>query len=994
MIVRSLRLKNIKSYGEGANGLTVTFQPGLNRIAGRNGHGKTTLIEALGYGLFFAEPDFDESFRVPTYLVRAGEKQGEIDVTFEHEGKAYRVERGVGATKRRSKVIDLSDESTCAMDDAEVSAFLCRLLGFKASSQLRDLFSNLLGVKQGRLTRPFDSKPSAAKEFFEPLLDVGIFRESTARLGDSHRRFKEMLEDQANKLATLNERVRFLGGSVEKVAALEKGIESLSRETEKSRKQKEQAEKMKLSMELKQKAFDASRTRVEQAKNEQRLALQKREIDQQRLEEALEAMAVVKRTEPGYKAYVEAEARLRFLNEQQKTKSALQTERSDAVNARTQWEGKKIGAQKQARDYQGQYEKKAGQADILREQLKGKKQFEETRTEFEKGLKRTEGARLALEKLTEWSEDLPPQVETGQKLLKAILERWERIASWDTKAFEKAKAEEQRLLRAANEGNTRLAKAEQSKATLSSQLAQITGGVCPFLKEKCRQFDPKAVQSDIAEREQQIREIGKQAQELAETHGRAKQHAEQLSRAETELTHLRHSLEEKVRAFLGHQENLFPATIRRHFTVIETYLSGGRLPFHGLTLPAVENIWSGGSSRLDTTVLEGLSSNAAVFAKEALDYLRDINPKLADKITQFELEQANRLRQERDFENAARQLEQSQAEVKACARKIEELNAEVATAQQQLDQASIRISGLEEKLKTFGELEQQSRDQHVIQDKHAKDQQLYLGARPVAEKVEERKGAALRSTGEEVAAGRKVHQAAENFEAARREFDLKELEQARENASRSEIKFAMDLRELKEAQAGLKQEQEHLGQWKEACVERDRIENEIWRLQAAGHLAKMAGKVLKEAAPVVAQHLCNRIASNAQRIFNQINPDPVELEWKAEPQYSLRISPGDRRFAMLSGGEQTKLALAMTLAMIEQFSALKFAVFDEPTYGVDAESREKLADAIIHAQQAAGLDQLILVSHDNAFEGKIEHVVMLAKSAIGGTKLVEVGLLD
>jgi len=37
---------------------------------------------------------------------------------------------------------------------------------------------------------------------------------------------------------------------------------------------------------------------------------------------------------------------------------------------------------------------------------------------------------------------------------------------------------------------------------------------------------------------------------------------------------------------------------------------------------------------------------------------------------------------------------------------------------------------------------------------------------------------------------------------------------------------------------------------------------------------------------------------------------------------------------MLSGGEQTKLALAMTLAMIQEFSGLRFAVFDEPTYAV------------------------------------------------------------
>src|SRR5437879_5955759 len=63
MIIRSVRLKNIKSYGEGADGegITVRFQSGINRVAGRNGNGKTTLIEGLGYALFFCDPQFQES---------------------------------------------------------------------------------------------------------------------------------------------------------------------------------------------------------------------------------------------------------------------------------------------------------------------------------------------------------------------------------------------------------------------------------------------------------------------------------------------------------------------------------------------------------------------------------------------------------------------------------------------------------------------------------------------------------------------------------------------------------------------------------------------------------------------------------------------------------------------------------------------------------------------------------------------------------------------
>jgi DNA repair protein SbcC/Rad50 len=78
----------------------------------------------------------------------------------------------------------------------------------------------------------------------------------------------------------------------------------------------------------------------------------------------------------------------------------------------------------------------------------------------------------------------------------------------------------------------------------------------------------------------------------------------------------------------------------------------------------------------------------------------------------------------------------------------------------------------------------------------------------------------------------------------------------------------------------------------------------------------------------------------------------------------------------------------MTLAMIQEFSGLRFCVFDEPTYGVDAESREKLGHAILESQKAAELEQLILVSHDDAFDGKIEQAVFLRKTVTNGTEVV------
>ena len=179
MIVRSMRLKNIKSYGEGpeGDGVTISFEPGTNRIAGKNGHGKTTLIESLGYALFLSEPIFEENFQLETYLLRAGKKAAEIDVTFGHRGEFFRIERGLGPnSKRQTKVVQIEDGSSCAEGAREVSAFLCRLFDLPNPKRLSELFWKLIGVRQGRLTWPFDSKPSVAKDFFEPLLDVAVFR--------------------------------------------------------------------------------------------------------------------------------------------------------------------------------------------------------------------------------------------------------------------------------------------------------------------------------------------------------------------------------------------------------------------------------------------------------------------------------------------------------------------------------------------------------------------------------------------------------------------------------------------------------------------------------------------------------------------------------------------------------------------------------------------------------------------------------------------------
>lgn len=169
------------------------------------------------------------------------------------------------------------------------------------------------------------------------------------------------------------------------------------------------------------------------------------------------------------------------------------------------------------------------------------------------------------------------------------------------------------------------------------------------------------------------------------------------------------------------------------------------------------------------------------------------------------------------------------------------------------------------------------------------------------------------------------------------------------------------------------------------CLERERISKRFGEEQASlnywSYLQKkvdLSRKILKESAPLIAETLCLAVAEKANKTFNHLNHEPAEVIFDSH-NYALRVvtSSGEKHFTMLSGGEQTKLALATTLAMIHQFSNLQFCIFDEPTYGIDEESRSKLIEEILDASTHFGLKQLILVSHDELFHQYTEHTVSL-----------------
>jgi exonuclease SbcC len=980
MIIRSIRLKNIKSYGVGTTGegITVPFDTGINRIAGRNGHGKSTLIESLGYALFLTPPVFEENFNAATYLLRAGTNAGEIDVTFEHDGESYRVERGLGTrSQRRSKVVLLGDGSIAAEGDPEVSAFLCRLLGCPAPDCLSELFAKLIGVKQGRLAWPFDSKPAEARKHFEPLLDVEIFRQCFDRLKPVLDVFTTAAQTENTKLATIDERLRDRQDAPERARARRAEIEQLEAGSAAARSALKQAEETKLGWEALERTSIDLRELAGKAKHEAGLATERRMHADQRMKESVEAASVVARTAAAHASFIEAERSLDILQVQQRECAQLKAECSKCDARRIEASGKAAAAKAFSEDCAKRRdvcEKRA--ADLKSEAVSRRSSLAKSKPQFDQDAAAVQQARKDEEAMRHWVSGLEEKLAGFEKSSAAIGQMVQAVRAWKPDSLTEARGREQISSKQLEEISGQLTAATEIHGALTRQLEEIAGGVCPFLKESCRQFDPAKVSVDVRAREADIAQLKKQVAVVRENQRVAKADAERLHASESKIATTRDALAARL-ADLDHEcEHISPAAIAEASKRLGSFADEDPFACAALAGPASQDD------------LTGWLKQMQAYNTSAQSWFQGLAPALRERFESFDKARDRRVREEHEISVIEKQRDDAQKETEALATTFAAKQKEAAKFGAKAEAEAQAITALMERLKAFLALDAQMSEQQQRKGVHADGYQRHIAAKPAAESLPERQRLADELKAAETRAAQTLEECLAKSRAAAEAVDLNALEGSRKAFQERSKESAVAETKLAHARTELIRDENRLREYEQATARKAEINLELGRIKAAIALTDKARNILKNAAPLVAQHLCHLIAVRAQQIFNHINHEPAELEWSSQ-QYSLRIQPGDRRFAMLSGGEQTKLALAMTLAMIQEFSGLKFCVFDEPTYGVDGDSRLKLADAILAAQEAAVFDQLLLVSHDDAFDGKIEHTVRLNKTAAGTQPVVE-----
>lgn len=223
MIITAIRLRNIKSFVDAE----LRFARGINIIAGRNGAGKSTVIEAVGLALFDAWPQRFKDGNTRAGFLRHGEREGTIEIDVHRDNAAFTVRCDLAQRKKAGK--ESIDYERVLVDGhgAEIAKSAGRKKEFQddlrrellGEARIEDekLFRDIIGTEQGAFDEPFTRIESERRALFEKILGIEDFQ-------DFEKQFFHLLKYEAGQAKELGIRLQERGGVPGELSAAETAL--------------------------------------------------------------------------------------------------------------------------------------------------------------------------------------------------------------------------------------------------------------------------------------------------------------------------------------------------------------------------------------------------------------------------------------------------------------------------------------------------------------------------------------------------------------------------------------------------------------------------------------------------------------------------------------------------------------------------------------------------------------------------------------------------
>lgn len=921
MIIKKVQLENYRSHSN----TTVEFTKGVNLILGKNGRGKTSILEAISTVMFNTK---DRSGKeTGKSYIKFGEKSSKVDIDFiANDGREYNLKTEFFKTKPKKQTLK---DMIGSEYDGDIQEKLEELCGIKKGFE--ETYENIVIAKQNEFINIFKAKPKDREEIFNKIFNTQIYKEMyDSFLKEAVDKYKSEKENLDSKINSLKENmedkeqiINFLKEEKDVEKSLQdnfKNIIVVSKNLENEIKDYETTE-IELNNLIKN-------IKDEENKIKKYLNILKENIIEAK--QAKKSKIIVKETEKSYFEYLEIEKKLKDLREhldnlleEQKLNIQYQNNieklelsnknlKNDIINLE-----ENISKNSEKKE---NLEIEISNLKIKEEHLDLKlKKYINLLDELEK-LENFKDKKIEdkLKKTTE-IDILKKELVSKNALFKTIsIEELEKkISNFQELEKELKLLEEQKII------------FETEIKTLKKSSKELSDKICPFLNEKCQNLEDKEAEDYFSSK---------------------------ISIKTEDLENLKKNIKEKTQILV--EKVVFEDKKKQYFELeksikdLELSLKNEEINLKEIELD-IKNLDMDIQKLIENQEFQN-SQMLREKKKELEVELRNLNldekrENLKNLLENLEIEKEKILKNQNSIESNLKEIDEFSKKIKEGANKnIESKKSEIKTFENKLDDLknpyneylknNVLAEDLENLLlkvnKNIKELYSLRTDKNLLKEKvfNLEDKIKNIKIEELKEKYDTIKD---------------------------------ELNEINKKLGSSQEKIE-NYKKILEKISSQEEKQKKL------LIEFKKLENKFNKASLIRNEVGQMGRA-------ISKYMLSGISNIASVNFNKITGRTERIEWSNEEKdkYAVYLVGQERKiaFEQLSGGEQVSVAIAIRGTMTEYFTNSKFMILDEPTNNLDTERKKLLAEYM--GEILNNLEQSIIVTHDDTFREMAEKIIEL-----------------
>lgn len=921
MIIKRVKLENYRSHSN----TTVDFSKGVNLILGKNGKGKTSILEAISSVMFNTK---DRSGKeTGKNFIKFGEKSGKIEIEFTaNDGRDYIFKTEFFKAKPKKQTLTDVNGLDC---EGNIQENLEELCGIKKGFE--ETYENIVIAKQNEFINIFKAKPKDREEIFNKIFNTQIYKE----MYDSF--LKEATDKYIKQIDYLSKDIDSLKENMENKEEISKLLKD--EETLKEKLNMDFSKTTEISTKLSNEIKDYETTEInlknlisniqdEEEKLKKYSNLLKENIIEAK--KAKKAKTVVEENKKSYFEYLEVEKKLKDFRE---IYANLLQEQKLNIQYQNNMEKLELSNKSLKADITNLEEsisKNSEKKEILEKDIITLKNKEESLNsklkEYTSLLTQLED----LEKSKKKSLDKQLEKKTEINILeKDLSSKKDLFSSIDIEEIEKQLSNFKDL-------EKELKSLEEQKIifgtevnTLKNASNELSSKICPYLKENCENLKDKEADdyfsSKISIKTEAIEDLKKKIEEKS------------LILAE------KFAFEEKKKQYFELDKTI--KNLELSLKTEEVNLKEIEVNIKSLDISIQQLIEN--HKFQDSTSLKEHKKGLEVELKNL--NLDEKKENLKNLIESLEIEKEKILRNQSSIENNLKEINEYSKKIKTDTDKnIENIESEITIFENKLTDLKNPYN------------------EYIKNNVLAKDLENLL--LKVGKSIKEVYSLRLNKNS--------LKEKVFNLEDKIKNIKIDELRE----------KYDILKEELNEISKKLGSSQEKIENYKKILEKiasqeekQKKLLDELKKLEDKSNRANLIRNEVGKMGRAISKYMLSGISNIASLNFNKITGRTERIEWSNDEKdkYVLYLVGQERRiaFEQLSGGEQVSVAIAIRGTMTEYFTNSRFMILDEPTNNLDTERKKLLAEYM--GEILKNLDQSIIVTHDDTFREMAEKIIEL-----------------